>query len=289
MSFSELIDQKTNAFFQVIAKCALELASIVVVKCSETLSFSTFPLAFENSLDTLAFSFTLKPVVTSQSTRSIIFPVSFVFFQSCVPIHHSLPILLVLPPKTFVLISRLIFHFSKPFSKACFELSLISSPIGKSEHSSAFLHSFFPCAFIIRFINRAIVLSISISFSLFYTTCVEAGIRPSQFSLATQSILAELTFIEQSIFPSIKALTVHESIFEPSSVWISIEELHASDSVETFVIDTVLQFTTDVAVPFLVVLYGDLQRQERSLILNLHIFYNRIELHPHLLFIITKR
>lgn len=288
MPFSELINQKANSLFQVVAECALELASIAVVKCSETLSSSTLPLTLENSLDALAFAFSLKPVVASQSTRSIIFPLSFVFFQSCIPIHHSLPLLLVLPPKTFVFVARLVFHFSKPFSKSCFELSLINSPIGKSEHSSAFLHSFFPCAFVTRFIDRAIVLSISIPFSLLYATWVEAAIRPSQFSLASEGILADITLINQSILPSIKTPTVHESIFEPSSVWISIEELHTSNPVETFVIDTVLKLTTDVTVPSLVVLCSDLQRQERRLILNLHIFYNRIELHPHLLFIITQ-
>jgi hypothetical protein len=56
MSLSELIDQKANSFFQIIAKTTLKIASIIGVKCSETLSFTAFPFTLGDSLDGLTFT-----------------------------------------------------------------------------------------------------------------------------------------------------------------------------------------------------------------------------------------
>ena len=106
-----------------------------------------------------------------------------------------------------------------------------------------------PKTFVAGFINLAEVLSFSISPAVFDLTDVVASIFPGKSSRSCDIVVDEGTLVGESIEPGIGALTVHEAVLEHPVVCIAVVVLDTTYSCEEFVVDLVVDFGLDIAVP----------------------------------------
>lgn len=179
----------------------------------------------------------------------VVEPLACVLFMGVHPPHGSLPILGILIPFSFIIVSTGIIHPAFSRFDSAFEFSLIHTSITKSYLAMSMPKSVSPLPFVHT--NIQCELSFTVSQSILHLSLINGSVSPPISAGAFQLVILKVPFVDNTICPDELSLSVQKSILKVSFILISIFEGHFAESVEGFSIELSLVVDNlELSLPF---------------------------------------
>ena len=182
----------------------------------------------------------------------IIFPLSHIFLSDICPIHSSHSTFYILFPFSLEVISRrIVVHFSISMFHVIFKITFKDTPTLESYLTFALLLTLKPFTFISRIIDH--VFTKSVPQSIFDFSFVGTSIWPLVSTFACDSIISELSIVNDTISPHKNSSSVQKSVIKLPFVFIPVLEGNFCRTIEALTVDfAVLGGSGDLSFPILV-------------------------------------
>lgn len=139
--------------------------------------------------------------MNSKTVLQILLPLTYILFAYVNPVHCTLSILQIVSPLPFEIVARrVIIHFSLAMLHIVKEISLKNASTFKYYLPFSLFFAFVPISFI-RCVFQT-KLTEAVSQPVLHLALVYTLVRPSVYSFSRNSIIGELTFVDNTIRPS---------------------------------------------------------------------------------------